>query len=70
MNETFLEKAFGKEEQSRIVEVTNTNPDNKRYGTRGGRETKDKVFALSIDEANKYFKAVFVKVVVSKNHYL
>ena len=56
MNVTFLEKTFSKEEQSRIIEVTNTNPDNKRYGTRGGGRTKDMVFALSIDEANKYFK--------------
>lgn len=56
MNETFFEEAFRKEEQSRIIEVTNTNPDNKRYETRGGGETKDKVFALSIDEARKYFK--------------
>ena len=32
------------------------NPDNIIYGTKGGRETRDRIFALSIDEAEKYFR--------------
>ena len=41
--------------KSRVVEVVNQNPDN---GTiPGGNPTRDKVFLLSIDEANRYFKS-------------
>ena len=42
---------------SRIVEVTNQNPVNPAHGTSGGNPTRDKVFLLSIDEANYYFKS-------------
>ena len=35
---------------------TNSNPDNKRFNTKGGRKTEDRVFALSIDEVRRYFK--------------
>ena len=31
------------------------NEDNLIYGTSGGEETKDKVFLLSIEEAQRYF---------------
>ena len=53
LNNDFINSAFSSEEQSRIVETQNTNPDNN--GTKGGSDTRDKVFLLSIDEANKYF---------------
>ena len=33
------------------------NADNPTYGTPGGNNTTDKVFLLSIDEANKYFRS-------------
>lgn len=56
MNDEFLNTAFTSEEQSKIATVTNENPDNLAYGTKGGNATQDKVFALSIDEAEKYFK--------------
>jgi hypothetical protein len=42
--------------KSRVIEVINQNPDNPQYGTAGGSPTRDKVFLLSIDEANGYFK--------------
>lgn len=41
--------------QRRITETQLHNPNNPGYGTSGGRDTMDKVFLLSIDEANKYF---------------
>ena len=31
------------------------NNDNAQYGTKGGNNTKDNLFLLSIDEVNKYF---------------
>ncbi len=32
------------------------NDDNPKYSTEGGRDTTDKIFLLSIDEAKKYFE--------------
>ena len=55
LNEDFISRAFTDEERSGIACVTNQNPDNMRYRTAGGRPTEDRVFALSIDEAEAYF---------------
>ncbi len=55
LNGTFLDEAFSKAEQS-IIQTTKVsagkNPD---YSSDPGNATRDKVFLLSIDEANKYF---------------
>ena len=56
LNWSFYSSAFGPEEKNRIKEVMNKNPDNSGHGTKGGKNTKDRIFLLSIDEANKYFK--------------
>ncbi len=56
MNGEFLNKAFSSSEQSKIATVTNQNPDNPEYGTQGGRATQDRIFVLSIEEANQYFR--------------
>ena len=55
LNNTFISTAFTQEEQSKISMVTVKNADNPEYGTRGGNDTEDKVFLLSIDEMNRYF---------------
>ncbi|MCL2512646.1 MAG: DUF6273 domain-containing protein [Oscillospiraceae bacterium] len=47
--------SFSEADRVRIIEVTNENPDNPWYGTRGGNPTDDKIFFLSIDEVLKYF---------------
>lgn len=52
---TFCQSAFSEAEREAIVPVTNANPDNARYGTEGGNDTVDTVFALSIEEAEAYF---------------
>lgn len=57
LNDDFLHTAFSYGEQSKIATVTNQNPDNSSYGIKGGNETQDKIFALSIDEANNYFSS-------------
>jgi hypothetical protein len=55
LNDEFYEK-LPVQIKKRVVEVTNQNPNNSEYGTVGGVPTRDKVFLLSIDEANRYFK--------------
>ena len=39
----------------RIKEERISNPDNLWYGTKGGSETNDKVFLLSLEEVDRYF---------------
>ncbi len=55
LNETFLECAFSEEERTMISSVTVSADKNSNYGTSSGNSTQDKVFLLSIAEANKYF---------------
>lgn len=55
LNDDFMDSAFTSEEQAKIPEVTVENKDNPDYGTDGGNDTQDKVFLLSIDEAEEYF---------------
>ena len=54
LNGEFYNK-FTSEQQKRIVETRITNNDNLWYGTAGGNDTTDKIFLLSIEEADKYF---------------
>ena len=55
LNNYFINKAFSSSQQSQIATVTNHNPKNPEYSTKGGSATQDRIFALSIDEAEKYF---------------
>jgi hypothetical protein len=48
-------KSFNEEDKARIVQVTNTNPDNPWFGTPGGINTQDHIFLLSLDELVLYF---------------
>lgn len=55
LNTHFLNDAFTKEEQA-IINTTDVTADaNPDYNTDPGNDTKDEVFLLSIEEANKYF---------------
>ncbi|MCL2767349.1 MAG: DUF6273 domain-containing protein, partial [Synergistaceae bacterium] len=54
LNGEFLQK-FTAEDQERIVETRINNPDNLWYGVTGGNDTTDKVFLLSLEEADRYF---------------
>ena len=56
LNDEFMNTAFTEEEQNKIVQVVNQNPNNAQYGTNGGNATRDRVFLLSIDEAQHLFK--------------
>jgi len=52
LNGTFLNAAFSSEEQNSIISSTVRS-----YSTSPGNNTTDKVFLLSITEANKYFSS-------------
>lgn len=51
LNDCFYHIAFSVKEQESIVERNNVNADNDSYETKGGNDTKDKVFFLSLEEA-------------------
>ena len=55
LNEDFYQSAFSEEEQEWIALTQVINEDNPKYNTEGGNDTEDKVFLLSIAEANEYF---------------
>jgi len=55
LNGEFYNK-FNKSEQSKIIPLIIKNPDNHWYGTKGGKDTKDSIFILSLEEvACQYF---------------
>ena len=62
LNGTFLNSAFSSSEQSAIAETTVTADKNPKYDTDPGNATTDKVFLLSIDEAEKYFSSDSARV--------
>ena len=50
LNNDFYDKAFTAEEKEKILTTAVKTPDNDKWGTKGGEDTEDKVFALSIQE--------------------
>lgn len=56
-DDNFIDTAFSDGEQGAIVDTTVVNDDNPDYGTEGGNDTTDKIFLLSIAEAqnSSYF---------------
>lgn len=62
MNGAFLYNAFNDEEQARIVltDVDNSQEQSHpRYQANSGKDTQDKIFALSYAEANKYLGVTY-----------
>ena len=55
LNSDFLKSAFSNEESERILVSELRNDNNPEYGTTGGNDTKDRIFCLSIAEAEQYF---------------
>ena len=55
LNGTFLNDAFSAEEQALIQDTYVSADANPKYDTNPGNATTDKVFLLSINEAEKYF---------------
>ena len=57
LNNDFINTAFSSVEKSMIPEVTVATEENWLYGTDSGNTTQDRVFLLSLAEANKYFSS-------------
>ncbi len=57
LNGDFYTNSFTDAEKAKILTVANENPDNPLYGTDGGNQTQDRIFVLSSDEAQRYFKS-------------
>ena len=55
LNGEFLKKAFTASEQEKIVTTKIENDNNPKYGTSGGNSTEDRVFCLSLAEAESLF---------------
>ena len=55
LNNDFINAAFSDDEKAMIPTVTVSADSNLKYNTNPGNTTKDKVFLLSIVEAEKYF---------------
>ena len=55
LNGEFMDTAFSAEDQERIQTTQVPAGENSRYSTDPGGDTRDKVFLLSIDEANTLF---------------
>lgn len=65
LNTVFYSSYFMENERIKILTTTVVTPDNSIYGTSGGNPTNDKIFILSQEEAQKYFKTDFQR---SINH--
>ena len=66
LNSEYINTIFSKKEQGSILTTDVINNDNAQYGTKGGNNTKDKLFLLSIDEVNKYFSSANQRVATYK----
>ena len=55
LNQSFLNEAFASSEKALISTTTVTADNNPRYPKSQGKDTEDKIFLLSINEAEKYF---------------
>lgn len=57
LNNDFLNAAFTQAQQDAILTTTLKNEDNPVFGTDGGLDTRDKMFLLSIAEAENLFRS-------------
>ncbi len=55
LNNDFYNNAFDADEQRGIVKMKLSNPNNVCWGTKGGKDTEDHVFLLSVEELLKYY---------------
>ena len=55
LNYDFINTAFSEDEAKKIKVSELKNEDNRKYRTKGGNSTRDRVFCLSIAEAEQYF---------------
>ena len=55
LNGTFYNEAFDFDEQERVIPAAVTADENPAYATDPGSDTTDRIFILSVSEANRYF---------------
>lgn len=68
LNNDFLRAAFYTSEQAKIPTVTVTPDENPYHSTDPGRATQDKIFLLSIPEAQRYFFSDEARMCVPTAH--
>lgn len=56
LNDEFIDDAFGEEGAELIADTTVSNAKDRHTSAKGEKSTTDKVFLLSREEINKYFK--------------
>lgn len=54
LNGTWFDTTLSEAEKTMVAETAIKNPSNPKYGIRGGNDTTDKVFLLSLQEAEHY----------------
>ena len=59
LNAEFISAAFSDDERAKIVTTTISADPNPYYGTDQGGATQDKIFLLSIEEAETYLQPIF-----------
>lgn len=67
-NDVFYQQAFTSSERSKIITVTNKNPDSPA-GIDGGPDTTDKVFFLSYNEVLTYMPTAADRIMKNPNNY-
>jgi len=67
LNGEFINSRFSEAERARILEARLTNHDNPVYGTPGGNDTTDRVFLLSILEAEMCLSGSASRVAYSQS---
>ena len=67
LNETYYKQYFSEEEQSVILETELENKGSKKYGTRSEYNTTDRIFCLSIKEAEKYFTSEADRIAMTED---
>lgn len=68
LNNDFINSAFSDHERAMIATVTVSVDINPEYSTNPGNATRDRVFLLSITEANKYFSSDEARVCKPTNY--
>lgn len=57
LNSSFISSAFSKSEQKKLKNIKVSGGDNSQLKIKGGKETDDKVFLLSAEEAEEFFSS-------------
>lgn len=70
LNNDFFQLAFSEEEKAKVYLSTIENPDNPMpdANSRGGNTTEDKVFLLSISEAEKYMNLAENRIAIPTDY--